>query len=398
MEESILQINNKSYKVLITKEVADFSKSWAKLFSKSIYSRKPYLDLLEKHGPLGYQYYYVLVFEGDQLLSGYYFQRKKLDLFKDFRIHTHKKDFFSKFRVDVLKFLFKFIKHDILIGGNVLLTGEYAHNSCETLDPNLPDHVIKSITKYIAKFEKVKIKTILQKDYYDTPEFSNIKPYGSSFTKLVVQPDMVFKVESSWNDFADYLQAVRSKYRVKFKKVQKKFKDVDFVEMDMALAEKYNDQMYALYKATADRALFSLFTLDPKYFVELKRSLGGDLKLFAVLKEDALLGFFTYVKNGHFADAHFLGYDVSKNQKYQIYFNILLRLVEEAINEKVSYLNLSRTALEIKSSVGALPYGMSLYLKHTNPLLNKLLPFFLSFTVPKNDWQIRSPYPKQGSE
>jgi len=72
----------------------------------------------------------------------------------------------------------------------------------------------------------------------------------------------------------------------------------------------------------------------------------------------------------------------------------LLRLIKEAINQKVEYLNLSRTALEIKSSVGAIPYDMHVYIKHTNPMINKLIPFILSKTVPKNNWIPRSPFSK----
>ena len=114
--------------------------------------------------------------------------------------------------------------------------------------------------------------------------------------------------------------------------------------------------------------------------------------LYGVFLENKLVGFFTFIKNGPLADAHFLGYDVSLNSKYQIYFNMLLKLLESAIEQKASHLNLSRTALEIKSSVGAEPFDMSVYLRHENSLINKFGKFILDRTVPKNEWQQRSPF------
>lgn len=172
----------------------------------------------------------------------------------------------------------------------------------------------------------------------------------------------------------------------------KKAKALEFRELSLEEVELYNDEMYALYKATADRALFSLFTLDPKYFLDLKRTLQDKLILTAVFLENKVVGFYTFVDNGKIADAHFLGYDVNLNSKHQLYFNILLRLLNTGIEKGVSFLNLSRTALEIKSSVGAEPLEMSIFLRSENKIINRFLPAILDKTVPKNEWQPRSPF------
>ena len=65
---------------------------------------------------------------------------------------------------------------------------------------------------------------------------------------------------------------------------------------------------------------------------------------------------------------------------------------EDIYLEDTKYLNLSRTALEIKSSVGAEPHDMYVYLKHQNKFVNKLLPSILNRVVPKNSWEQRSPF------
>lgn len=392
MKKVNLKDGSSSLHIVIADTITDIDAEWNQVIRPSIYSGTPYNTLLESNGPLGFQYYYALVYKGDDLIAAFYFQHKTIHLSEDYRIHTHSKNFFAKLRVSFLKSIFRFVNHEFLICGNVLLTGEYAYSYNMKLSHTFCDNLINEVIVYIKEKTNKKIKTILLKDFYKDDKIKNIEILGTGYTELVVQPDMIFHVEDRWETFDDYLAEIKSKYRVKFKKVKKKAKDLDLMIMTQEDADKYNDAMYALYKATADRALFSLFTLSKNYFAELKRTLGDDLVLIGVFKDERLLGFFTFVKNGDNGDAHFLGYDVSENSKYQLYFNILLRLIKEAINQKVKFLNLSRTALEIKSSVGAVPYDMNIYIKHTNPLVNKFVPFILSKTVPENDWVPRSPY------
>ena len=72
---------------------------------------------------------------------------------------------------------------------------------------------------------------------------------------------MILKLDKAWGNFDDFLSAVKSKYRVKFNKVLKKASVLEFKEFTNGEVEKYNDQMYAMYESTANRATFSLFHL-----------------------------------------------------------------------------------------------------------------------------------------
>jgi len=389
-----VQLNGDSYTIDIYTSIADIENIWSEYSGSLNYTKTKYLKLLENAGPLGYNYYYAVVKYEGAPYALYYFQRKKIALSKDFRIHTHKKDFWNKSRVGFLKTAFKFINNNILICGNVLLTGEYGFRSTteKTLVTGLTDTVVKDVTRFIKDKEGIKIQTVLFKDFYQDKSWTKSKFDAEGFTEIVVQPDMVITFRDEWQSFEDYLSSVKSKYRVKFKKVLKKATNLEFRELNLAEAESYNDEMYALYKATADRALFSLFTLHPNYFKDLKATFKDEIVLTAVFLDNKLVGFYTFIENGTMGDAHFLGYDVSLNSKHQLYFNILLRLLDTGIKRGVSHLNLSRTALEIKSSVGAEPLEMAVYLRHENKMLNKLLPFLLGKTVPKNEWVQRKPF------
>ena len=396
MIDTSFNLNSHEYQIYITDRVDRLSDEWNGLVNDNVYLRSSYLGLLEQHGPLGYHYYYALTKKDGIPVGITYFQRKVVDLSKDFRIHSHSKNIFAKLRVQFLKWFFRFLKSDLLIMGNVLLTGEYAFHFSQDVNQRELNHIleitIKEVKAFIWNHSKRKIKTTLIKDFYTGDTFKKMAFNLEGFTEFHVQPDMIIKIRDDWSSYDDFLSSVKSKYRVKFKKVVSKSKTMEFREMDTDQLKIHNDAMYALYEATADRALFSLFKLSNPYFRELKSAMPDAVTIYGVFLENRLVGFYTFIQNGDFGDAHFLGYDVTLNSKHQLYFNILLRLINLAILKKVKYLNLSRTALEIKSSVGAEPYDMNIYMNYHQSFLNARLPWILDKIVPKNNWQQRSPF------
>jgi len=147
-----------------------------------------------------------------------------------------------------------------------------------------------------------------------------------------------------------------------------------------------------LYRNVVDGAGFNLFILPDLYFYHLQYYLGDKMNCTGYFDGDTLVGFYTSIKNHNDLDAHFLGYDKATNKTSQLYLNMLYDLVSEAIELGTDQLIMSRTAMEIKSSVGAEAKPMFLYMQATSPLLNKLLPRALSYFVPKTNWQARSPF------
>ncbi len=393
--EDIVLSDFPDYSIRISDSIYAISEQWDANCGDNVYVSSIFNKLLEQSGPLGYAYYYVLLMQNGQVKGLIYCQHKTINLDEDYRAHTHSDDLWSKLKVSVTKFLFRMIKHEMLICGNVILTGEYgirlAENSSPELNKLIPK-VLSEVKAYIKNHKQKTIQSILLKDFYETGPLKKQDFSVEEYTAFNVQPDMILTLDPDWNSYSDYLSAVKSKYRVKFKKVKKKGTNLVYRTLNGEQAQKYNSSMYKMYKDTADRATFSMFTLDQNYFCELKETLGDKLVLTGVFLEEELVAFYTYVKNGTLGDAHFLGYNVQLNMKYQIYFNILLQLVETAIEEKATYLNLSRTALEIKSSVGAEPYEMKVHIKYHRPWINKRMAYFLSKFVPENDWLQRKPF------
>jgi len=98
------------------------------------------------------------------------------------------------------------------------------------------------------------------------------------------------------------------------------------------------------------------------------------------------------IEDGDILDAHFLGYDPKVNEHFKLYMNMLLRMIELATEKGFRQLQLSRTATEIKSSVGAEGKQVWAYLRLRNKLYNSILPRVYSFFKPDLSWEPRHPF------
>jgi len=215
------------------------------------------------------------------------------------------------------------------------------------------------------------------------------------YTEFSMQPTMIFPIDKSWNNFGDYLEALTSKYRVRVRRAFKKAKSLEKIEFSEELIHSYLSTIEKLYKKVADASDFNVVKLDVNYLLSLKKELGERFKLVGYFDEDELIAFYTTITNGNTLEAHYLGLESGYNRSYQLYLNILLEMVKESIEKQVGFLHFARTALEIKSSVGAEAFPLRCFVRHRNGWLNRLVPLFLGALNPKTEWIPRSPFKKE---
>jgi predicted N-acyltransferase len=203
---------------------------------------------------------------------------------------------------------------------------------------------------------------------------------------------MIMEVSDQWRSLKDYMESLKSKYRVRAKKALHVAKDLELIELNAEQIHALEEQLHQLYLKVVDDVGFNLFILDKGYFTALKQSLGDRFRLWIYKDKGELISFFTIFEDGDILDAHFLGYDPKVNHQYKLYLNMLLAMIEMATQRGFRQLQLSRTATEIKSSVGAEGVPMWAYMRHPKRSLNWLVPKAYSFFKPNLDWVPRNPF------
>jgi hypothetical protein len=137
---------------------------------------------------------------------------------------------------------------------------------------------------------------------------------------------------------------------------------------------------------------FNMVALNENYLPNLKRKLGDQFRVFGYFLGEKLIGYFTTIRNHHELEAHFLGFEPDLNREYHLYHNMLFDILKMGIEYGVKQVVYARTAMEIKSTLGAEAHQMLCYIRASNRLTNKVLPPIVEYLKPSTDWVARNPF------
>ena len=271
----------------------------------------------------------------------------------------------------------------LLICGNTFVSGE--HGIFIKKNQNKKT-IIKELAKAISHFsnsnKKLKADAYLLKDFVNESLFITNELKEDHYHPFLVEPNMVLKIDENWHTFDDYLAAMKTKFRVKARKAFKQSKSIIIEEVTLKNINEQLPKMTTLYKKVADNADFNLGNFNLEAYTDLKERLGENYILKTYWLEDKIVGFISGIINNSSLDAHFVGIDYQLNREYAIYQRMLYDYIEIAINKQIKTLNFGRTASEIKSSVGAVPQDLTMYLRHKKTITNKILKLFLQRVQP----------------
>lgn len=385
-----------AYKMCVYLSIEDVHHTWdAFKPHKDIFFSSEFLGAIEKSSASGITPYYIVVNKSEQIIALLYFQYKFVRLSDNLR-YTDNED--TSLIHQVIKpfkdWLISKLNFRTLICGNLLLTGSYGGCFSDHIPNNERFELLNVATQWmqeVLKNNHTQVDLILIKDYFEhqlPSEAQTIK----SFTQFSVQPKMIFSISPDWNSLENYLDELKSKYRIRARKAQKSSQSLQKSELDLAAIYRHQNQLHALYKNVSDQAGFNAFVLPAEYFSNLKDALGDKITFMAYWKDQEMIAFYTIIRNQDVLDAHFLGYKPELNKQYGIYLNMLLDLISEGIKRRATMVDMSRTAIEIKSSVGSKPIEMFLYLRHTLPMVNLLASVIIRIVNPRFKYTIRHPF------
>jgi predicted N-acyltransferase len=273
----------------------------------------------------------------------------------------------------------------LLICGNTFVSGEHGVFIKEGQDKKaIIKELAQSINLFVNSDKKLKkqIDAFLLKDFAKESLFITDELKDFSYHTFSVEPNMQLQLQDDWGTFDDYLASMKTKFRVKAKKAFKQSKQIRIEEVTLKNINEKLPKMTALYEKVALNASFNLGNFNLKTYKDLKEKFGNDYILKTYWLEDEIVGFISGVINQESLDAHFVGIDYHLNREYAIYQRMLYDYVEIAIQKKIKTLNFGRTASEIKSSVGATPQDLTMYLRHKKSITNRILKLFLQRVQP----------------
>jgi hypothetical protein len=324
----------------------------------------------------------VGIFEGDQLLATALFQEIDLAALTNFGKRDH------LLVTTARNFLFRRFASRLLIIGNNMLSGQNAY----ALLPGVNEGEILRKLKEICQFWPKKPHLTIFKDFteaqtkpFQIPEFSSDYSFSS-------QPNMIFEIQSHWKTEADYVADLTKKYRDQFKRCRKKGQSIRTKELNYEEVVENEVILHSLYLHVAKNAPFNTFILPETHFSTFKKQLGNDFILRGYYENEQLVGFTTVIRHGQELETYFLGYDDTIQREKMLYLNMLYDLIECGITQGFDRIILGRTALEIKSSIGAIPVQLNGFMRHSYGVVHQNLSWIFPFLDPKSTWIQRHPF------
>lgn len=363
----------------------------------SIFLDRNYLDIVESCGFSKLQSRYCIVYNKRKVCGILYFQviDFKAGVFGDLVSAQ-----LDKMRSRRWKLFERYIdanKEEILLRlftcGNNLVSGEYGYVFSEELSQQSKSKLLLGLMDLIAREEKLRgtISASLIKDFYQP-----LKPAAvfkkEGFSEFNIEPNMIVDIPGGLNSIDDYVALFSKKYRKRARTIFESKAELEERELKEEDLLNYKARMFALYEGIFEQAKFKLLKLPEDYFIRVKSQFRElfHVKGFFLGEELLAFGSCFSMPDGNM-EAHYIGFDYALNLKYNLYQNLLYSLIGEAIRKKSKWVNLGRTASEIKTTVGAKAHDLICYIKAQNTVSRLIQKPFISFLQPE-PWVPRNPF------
>ncbi len=372
-----------SFTYLVSTTTASLPDEWDQLAHPNLFLSRNYLKVLEDSAPENMRCYFIGLYRGDSLAGIALCQFLDLSHVESFG------DRDSCLKTKLRNIIFKRFSSKVLFIGNNMLTGQNAMAFAQGDSPATLIPVLQKAADELAR--TLKPHLVVWKDFNDDQSAW----FGSGFSryfKFQTQPNMIFSIPEGWDSFDDYLSALLKKYRDQYKRARKKAEGLDKRKMSTQEIEWLAPEIYALYRHVADKAPFNTFYLPQDHFSIFKKTMGDRFLFYGYFDKGRLVGFSTLIKNGKDIDTYFLGYEPNCQREKMLYLNMLYDMTAYSINKGYNRVIFARTALEIKSSVGAAPFNAWGFIKHRNAWVNRFMSRLFNYFEPHVEWQQRHPF------
>lgn len=219
------------------------------------------------------------------------------------------------------------------------------------------------------------IRVWMAKDFGPQLDADLAPHWSRKWQRATFDPLMVTPLDPSWTRLEDWMEALRTKARTKVRSIVNRNADVTLERItDTQRLGELGPELIALYEQVYGRASIVMGGLEATDFARLAQHWGEDFLLVTHHFEGRLVGFHCGIHlaeesgQGGTVEAYFVGFEPALNKECALYQRMLIEFIRWGISCGASRVVMGRTAMEIKSTLGALPVPMSTWVHVRLPL------------------------------
>jgi len=289
----------------------------------------------------------------------------------------------------------------VLLMGNPFVSGEHGFVFKAGVPLSIQSEVLcLAMNKRVLdlRHEGWKVNICLIKDFHVNNQGSLQKSLNDcGFATMEADPIMVLPIAADWKSFGDYLHDLSSKFRSKAHTALTRSNQLRREVWDVAEMESRMPEWYSLYEQVYMRASHRWQPLSAETLIQMKVTLKDKMIFSVYTLEGSVVAFSSAIMGILEMEAHVVGFDYEKNKSHYLYSRILYDFVDVGICNTVKKIVFGRTAVEIKSALGAFPVNYSASLRHARPLTN-LAVRWLTGSMEYSTQSIRQPWKKEAEK
>ena len=256
-----------------------------------------------------------------------------------------------------------------LVAGQSLGSGEHTYLWRDGVPPSWQVKWTEQAFDICAK--KWGIRVWMAKDFGPEHDALIAPHWSSRWARASFDPVMEVPLDPDWNSTDEWQTALRTKARTKVRSILSRSSSLSLKRVSQkSELEQLGPDLIALYELVYGRASIVMGGLEDLDFARLSKAFGEDFALVTYRDEGKLVGFHCGIHHAASGtiEAYYVGFDPEVNKTFALYQRMLFEFISWGISVNANRVVMGRTALEIKSTLGALPVPLSTYVHIRLPL------------------------------
>lgn len=280
-----------------------------------------------------------------------------------------------------------------LVCGNVFHCGDHGAHFLPVIPPAGRFLALEMAMEQIRVDERLRprVSALMFKELWPEQRDDATVLLGKGYHALATDVNMVLSIDPAWKDLDGYQAALTSKARTRIKSILRRSAALEVIDLPAAAIREAAPDLQRLFEGVLQQSPFIFGRLDVGVYAQWKEQLGDDLMLQGYTLNGQLVGFSAAFVADDTLDAQFVGIDYAHNQQHGIYQRMLVDLLRFAQERRLRRINFGRTAEQAKSTIGARPMHMGVFVKHSNRVANRMIGPFLRKLRPAA-FEERSPF------
>ncbi len=270
-----------------------------------------------------------------------------------------------------------------LVAGQGLGSGEHTFRWTDHITPNQQVRWTEQAFDQCARHWGIRVW--MAKDFGPQLDAELAPHWSRRWARATFDPVMEVPLDPAWTSSDQWQEALRTKARTKVRSILARSADLDVQRItDPATLDQLGPDLILLYEQVYGRASIVMGGLEARDFGRLTEQLGEDFTLVTYRDGGRLIGFHCGL---HHADsgtieAYYVGFEAEVNKERALYQRMLFEFIEWGISFGARRVVMGRTALEIKSTLGAFPVTLSTFVHINLPLAMPFLRWMIRKAPP----------------